>query len=88
MNSADINNLTIADLASISDSDLDHLIDCQHQISGMGNSWGLALTAEESRRRAQRIADNETADACIAALGDRRAQSTEDPMGDSLALFA
>jgi hypothetical protein len=88
MNSADINNLTIADLARLSDSDLDHLIDCQHQISGMGKSWGLALIAEADRRRAQRVADNQTADACIAALGERGAQSAQDPMGDSLALFS
>ena len=88
MNSADINNLTIADLARLSDSDLDHLIDCQHQISGMGNSWGLALTAEASRRRAQRVADSQTADACIAALLGRGTEPTEDPMGDSLALFS
>lgn len=83
-----IESLTIGDVARLSDSDLDHLIECQHQISGMCNSWGQALTAEENRRRAQRITDNQTADACIASLGDRGAQPADDPMGDSLALFS
>jgi hypothetical protein len=82
-----INQLTPDTLRAISDSDLQHLIDCQNDCSLMGNSWGKTLQAEDDRRSKERRMNNEIADACVAALGDRGAQPEEDVLGDSAKLF-
>jgi hypothetical protein len=72
MTHAEIQALTVEQLPTLSDGDLDHLIDCQHQIGGIGNAWGRSLQAEAKRRRQARL-DDTLAAASVAALGDRGA---------------
>ena len=73
----DINKLTVKDLESVTEAQLDHMIDCARDCDSIGNEWGQALLAEERRRKALRVLDNATADACVAALGDRGAQGPD-----------
>jgi len=76
---------TTTNLTSLTDADLQHMIDCHGDCDLMGNSWGKALEAEQFRRNTQRRMDNEIAGACVAALGDRGADV--DIYADSAELF-
>lgn len=82
-----INQLTPETLKAVSDSDFQHLLDSNADCDQTGNVWGEMLRSEDSRRSQQRRMDNEIADACVAALGDRGALATEDGYGDSSKLF-
>jgi hypothetical protein len=73
----DMNKLTVKDLENVTDSQLDHMIDCAHDCDSIGNEWGQALLVEERRRKALRVLYNATADVCVAALGDRGAQGPD-----------
>lgn len=52
MTAQENNNLMLENLASITDANLGHLLDCQAAANASGNSWGQALEAERRRRKA------------------------------------
>lgn len=70
---ADLNE---GNIATLSDEQLQHLIDCEPQIirrtvTTADVEYRNLLQAEHSRRMRQSVLDNAIADACIAKLGDR-----------------
>lgn len=69
---------------TMTESDLQHAIDCAHDCN-VGYQ-AAPYEAELTRRERQAKQDNEIANACVSALGDRGAQP-EDIFANSANLF-